>query len=86
MLSSGTLKWLAVTLVSRLSQRKIVRSATGKATPAGSRQPEMPGQQPDAKQSGRRTAPAGGLDTAPALAVRARPCAAPPPSPARTDA
>lgn len=33
MLLSGTLKWLAVTLVSRLPQRKMVRSAKDKATP-----------------------------------------------------
>ena len=36
--------------------------------------------------NGRHTAPWDGLDTAPALAVRARPCAPLPPSPARTDA
>jgi hypothetical protein len=55
-------------------------------TTTASRPPEATGQQPDAVQNGRHTAPLDGLDTAPALAVRSRPYAAPPPSPVPTDA
>jgi hypothetical protein len=40
----------------------------------------------EAMQNGQLTAPGDGLDTAPALAVRARPCVPPPLSPVRTDA
>jgi len=46
----------------------------------------MAGQQTDAEQNGRHAAPSDAQHTAPALAVRARPCAARPPSPVLTDA
>jgi hypothetical protein len=57
-----------------------------KKTTAASRQPEMPGQQPDAEQNGQQTAPPDGQHTAPAPAVRARPWIPCLPAPARTDA
>ena len=55
-------------------------------TTVASRQPEMPGQQPDAEQNGQQTAPPDGQHTAPAPAVRARPWIPCLPAPARTDA
>jgi hypothetical protein len=45
----------------------------------------MAGQQPGDGQNGQHTAPPESLDTAPALAVRARPWIPRPPAPARTD-
>jgi hypothetical protein len=54
-------------------------------TAIASRHPEVEGQQPDSGQNGWHTAPADGLETVPPLAVRARPYAAPPPSPVPTD-
>ena len=51
------------------------------STASTGRHPEAAGQQPDTGQNGRHTAPADGLDTAPAPAVRARPWIPLPPSP-----
>ena len=48
--------------------------------------PQVAGRQPDTEQNGQHAAPADGLGTAPAVAVRPRPWIPLPPSPGRTDA
>ena len=71
---------------SPMSSTPPIPAGATKETPTASMHPEAAGQQPGAGHNGRHTAPGDGLDTAPALAVRGRPYAAPPPSPATTDA
>jgi hypothetical protein len=71
---------------SPMSSTPPIPAEATKETPTASRHPEAAGQQPGAGHNGRHTAPGDGLDTAPALAVRGRPYAAPPPNPATTDA